>query len=209
MAKRASYCLTVKNTLCTRHFFCGNTPEQTANALLQVLRQNTQFTGYMLDLLHQLVASTGLSETFAPTISLKQHPFWPKDIQLPQDSSGCCYLLISCQDPTATYIGQTRNLPEQLRQHNSGCGSNQTQSLLLQPWALFGYVVGFGGSVQKLQNFEKAWQEQREYEKRRLHRNLSPHEIASCAVKLMHTHHRTNDSSLTYRYIQACAYHGQ
>ena len=35
-------------------FFCGNTPEETADSLLQVLYQNTQFTGYMLDLLQKL-----------------------------------------------------------------------------------------------------------------------------------------------------------
>ena len=130
-------------------FFCGNSAEETAEALVQLLCHRTQFSTYMLDILQQLVQSTNLSQTSVHPISFKQHPFCPKDIELPQDNSGCCYLLVSSQDATATYIGQTGNLPECLHQHNSGYGSNQTQSHLLQPWILFGYIVSFGGSRQK------------------------------------------------------------
>ena len=184
-------------------YFCNNSPEDTADALLQVLSQRTQFTAYMQGLLNQLIASTGLDKSIDHTISLEDHPFRLKDIPLPQDTTGCCYLLVSCPQPTVTYIGQTKNLPERLRQHNSGCGSNQTQSAMLCPWALFGYVVGFGGSTEKLRHFEKAWQNMREQEKLRMRRNLSSAEVASCATKLIHIYQTANDSSLAYRYVQA------
>ena len=86
------------------------------------------------------------------------HPFRPKDVLLPEDPSGYCYILLSLQDGHTSYIGQTMKLVVQLNQHNLGFGSNQTSDPHLHPWALLAFVCSFGGECHLLHQFEKDWQ---------------------------------------------------
>jgi len=117
-------------------------------------------------------------------VDLSLHPLRQADIELPQDSSGYVYILLSIKDKCTTYIGQTQNLVTRLKQHNSGYGSVQTANPALRPWALLAFVSGFDGNVTKRLAFETAWERRRDQAILRRGR-LPPEDIAQLAVSLL------------------------
>jgi predicted GIY-YIG superfamily endonuclease len=90
-------------------------------------------------------------------------PFRPIDIQLPQEGSGYCYIIVSLQDMGTTYIGQALSLVNRLNQHNRGIGSLQTLDQRLRPWSLISFVCGFDGNHDMMCRFEIDWQRRQEH----------------------------------------------
>ena len=120
---------------------------------LSLRDQYTEFMSHVVDVL--------CGETHARVIDLSHHPFCPKDIALPADTSGFVYILLSLKDSRTTYIGKTVNLHERLRSHNSGYGSRCTAPEHLRPWGLLAYVAGFQNHTSSMYAFERLWQERR------------------------------------------------
>ena len=112
------------------------------------------------------------------------HPFHVADIELPQDSSGFVYILVSVKNRQSTYIGQTNNLVRRLKEHNSGIGALSTASELLCPWALLAYVAGFDGTSRTRMAFETAWKRKRD-SMLSLDGSLCPEDIAKLALPLI------------------------
>jgi len=164
-----------------RIYFVGD-PKETSAALAQLLCKQSQYSEYIHHLLRQLA---GRSQHRAiPLVDLSLHPLRQADIELPQDSSGYVYILLSIKDKCTTYIGQTQNLVTRLKQHNSGYGSVQTANPALRPWALLAFVSGFDGNVTKRLAFETAWERRRDQAILRRGR-LPPEDIAQLAVSLL------------------------
>lgn len=68
----------------------------------------------------------------------------------------CVYLIVSTRIPFYFYIGETGDLSNRLRTHNSGNGPAVTAKPVLIPWALIGYVTGFPDRTSRRQ-FEAIW----------------------------------------------------
>ena len=136
--------------------FVGNKKRNIA-ALLRGLRVRNQYDDYMNHIVETLTAST--SGSARPTaLEFRHHPFRPKDIPLPIDSSGVVYMLVSAKDANAMYIGYTQDMTTRLSNHNSGIGSKESSDPTKRPYILYAYVAGFVYNRNHMNLFEKKWQ---------------------------------------------------
>ena len=151
-------------------------PKETAQILWKVLKHTTQYTTHICSLLDSIMKGGDVTRNGILIIDQLHHPFHLIHVLLPQDNSGCSYLLVSCKNSMVTYIGEMGNLPECIEAHNTGCGSHQMQSCYLHPWAILAYVVGFGFSIQKKKEFKSQWKI-RKWNEEKKHWWLEPEEI--------------------------------
>jgi predicted GIY-YIG superfamily endonuclease len=154
--------------LLSRTFVARNTifvgdKEDTIRALARTIQNRTQYTEYISHLLTTLCGSSrdGMALD-APFVRNDIIPFRPIDIQLPQEGSGYCYIIVSLQDMGTTYIGQAMSLVHRLNQHNRGVGSRQTADPRLRPWSLISFVCGFDRDRHLMLRFESDWERRRE-----------------------------------------------
>ena len=156
----------------------------TIDALVELIQIRSQYSEYMSTLLHNLCLSGGFRQHDFPRINLTLHPFRPIDVPLPEDNSGFVYVLLSLNNLASTYIGQTRFLVRRLKQHNSSHGSQQTADSSLRPWALLAFVCGFDGNRSQMLQFERRWQQRRDYLVG-LQGHVHPSQIANLAQTLL------------------------
>jgi predicted GIY-YIG superfamily endonuclease len=170
------------------------TKEETTQALADLLQIRSQYSDYICYVLNQLTCCQNY-----PTIidQVKMHPFRPVDVQLPTNISGYVYILVSLQDHSSTYIGETHDIRKRLQQHNSGNGAKVTAQQLLRPWALLGYVCGFEENKLLRRQFEASWKARRDYMDTMQSRALTPVECARCAYEVM-KYHKFNHLDLRY-----------
>jgi predicted GIY-YIG superfamily endonuclease len=181
--------------------FVGN-KEDTINALASLVQRRSQYSDYISHLLGVLCGHRGATpELSAPVIRNELIPFRPIDVQLPQESSGYCYIILSLQNRKATYIGQTMSLVKRLNQHNRGTGSIQTSSYRLRPWSLIAFVCGFDSDRRAMRRFETHWERKRD-ELQRSRRISSPPEIADVARTII-SEWQANGEGGSLRYVQA------
>ena len=86
----------------------------------------------------------------------ESYPYRTCDIQLPSDSSGYVYFLVSVRDFDRDYIGQTQNISTRFAQHNSGRGAEGTADPYYRPYCVAAYICG-------LSHMEKADREALEH----------------------------------------------
>jgi hypothetical protein len=88
------------------------------NTLASLIQTRSQYTKYISHLLQTLCGTlVGGSSLSALVIQHELILFRPIDIQLPQEGSGYCYIIVSLQDMGTTYFGQALSLVNQLNQH--------------------------------------------------------------------------------------------
>ena len=141
--------------------FVGDKAE-TLEALESVLRNRTQWTDHMENILKMVTINQngGFIENDEDTrgvVRFSTHPYRMNDIELPRDSSGYVYMLISIQTRDFFYIGKTKDLNEQLRSHQSGHGSQTSCPDHLHPYAFFAYICGFNGNNLMMLYVEQKW----------------------------------------------------
>ena len=150
-------------------FFIGD-PIETVKGIVQALCRKSQFYDYINHILARLTSTehdnashvvVGTEQYVLDTCLM--HPFRPIDTELPCPGSECCYFLVSLKNRQVTYVGRTSNLRRRINQHNSGHGSKHTHSEELRPFALVGYVSGFGSDRPACYAFEKEWQQKISY----------------------------------------------
>ncbi len=71
---------------------------------------------------------------------LEVYPYRISDISLPDNHSGFVYFLVSVKDCGRTYVGQTKNISQCLKEHNKGWGAMGTAEPKYRPYAVAGYV---------------------------------------------------------------------
>ncbi len=129
------------------------------NTLASLIQMRSQYTKYILHLSQTLCGTlVGGSSLGAPVIQNELILFWPLDIQLPQEGSGYCYIIVLLQDMGTMYIGQALSLVNELNQLNQGIGSLQTWDPRLHLWLLISFVCGFDGNCDMMCRFETNWQ---------------------------------------------------
>ncbi len=144
--------------------FVGNRHD-TVKALASLIRNTNQWMNYMEQILEMACLNSTSNESQISTFHHQQWPFRLCDMPLPQCNTGFVYMLVSTQDYTFSYIGETMNISSRLNDHNSGYGSATTLPLSLRPYALFAYVCGFDGDKVLRRNFEYMWKVRRDYER--------------------------------------------
>lgn len=77
-------------------------------------------------------------------VNMQYHPLPTRNIPVAKPIGGAVYLLVSIPFPSKTYIGQTKNLPRRLHEHNRGAtpGASST-AIHLRPFGIVAYVIGF------------------------------------------------------------------
>ena len=156
--------------------FVGD-PEATAEALATMLDTDGPYSEYMEYLVRRLLHSF---PERAPSIDQTlRHPYCAANVDVPNNSSGFCYLLASTArgvEGRVTYIGQTCNLVARFKNHKLGAGPSATADPGLKPWAMLAYVSGFEGAGQaQRMYFERLWQVARDRKNRRRRgQNMSP-----------------------------------
>ena len=175
--------------------FVGNR-DTTSRALKMLMSQKSQWSQYISDKLRTLNIMT---QPESRILTFEYHPFRPFYRELPDTMTGFVYLLLSTRSLNHTYIGQTKNLLQRLHQHNSGAGTEYTNDVNLQPWAVLAYVHGFedfsssGETVPPRVSFESDWN-------RGLNLNSTPNEVLNKGLNIVNEMNRnlTPDKQLIF-----------
>ena len=141
--------------------------ESTLDALVSILTNRTQWTKHMEAILRVVTINMNSVETTSEevrtsnrgTMDQAHYPFRLSDIDLPRDTSGYVYMLISLRSRDFVYVGKTKDLHERMRAHQSGHGSYTSQPEHLRPYAYFAYICGFNGDEAMMYYIEKKWKE--------------------------------------------------
>jgi predicted GIY-YIG superfamily endonuclease len=178
----------------------------TIEALVALITKRSQYSDYITHLLGVLCGRNASGNALAaPVIRNHLMPFRPIDVMLPQDGTGFCYIIVSLQDRSTTYIGQTLSLVRRLNEHNRGTGSNQTASPLKRPWSLVAFVCGFDGDKSRMRRFEMHW-ERRCQELMRTGQISSAAENADVARNVIIQWQQNGDGA-ELRYVLAGTFH--
>ena len=113
--------------------------------LWELVTTSNQWTQMMESVLNMVtINSNGPTEMPQHTLPFTDlYPFTLRGSSvLPTDSTGYVYLLISFRNRHFTYIGQTENIVQRFRQHQSGRGAVGTERVEDQPFAIACYITG-------------------------------------------------------------------
>ncbi|KAL7538852.1 hypothetical protein ACHAXR_012264, partial [Thalassiosira sp. AJA248-18] len=109
----------------------------------ELITLSNQWTNYIDVLLNRLSvngAENRIEDQILPYA--ESFPYRTCDIQLPSDSSGYVYFLVSVRDFDRDYIGQTQNISTRFSQHNSGRGAEGTADPYYRPYCVAAYICG-------------------------------------------------------------------
>ena len=124
----------------------------------------------------------------------------PDVVDFPIQNVGFCYLLVSQQDVTVTYVGECVNLRRRFCEHNCGRGAQSA----FRPYMLFAFVVGFPGDGHGTENemsrrfFERQWHGRIGIGNARLHVS----EVLNAGLQLVEEWNLENSFQLTV--VQCC-----
>jgi predicted GIY-YIG superfamily endonuclease len=109
---------------------------------------------------NEINSRSNLSQEFRSIFRYNMFPFEMKNASLPQCNTGYCYMLMSSKNIILTYIGQTVNLKDRLKNHNQGEGGGTkiTNEIQTRPWSLLAYIVGFDNNRCHIKSVEASWQ---------------------------------------------------
>ena len=175
-------------------YFLSNNKMKTAETLYNTLTKTTPFRAYISYLLECLCSkkkNTDIQKMLC--IDQSRSIYRPRDVPIPNDNTGQVYILVSTRDNSFVYIGSTFNLSFRFKQHNSGCGAEQTSSISLRPWALLAYVCGFNGNENKFRLFENKWIEAKQRLLSDKTRQASVEAIVRLAKEIIVQYQQTND----------------
>ena len=117
----------------------------------------------MENILNMVTINSGDVLPDSATLQHAEHySFLPRDAPIPSNNTGYVYLLISRSNPHFSYIGQTANLVQRLRSHQSGNGAIGTADPANRPFGLAAYISGLGSyNTAMLMSFERQWRHYR------------------------------------------------
>ena len=131
-----------------------------AQKLWELITTANQWTQMMESILDMVTINSDRNREAPHTLRFAQHyPFRLCDASLPTDSTGYVYLLHSYSNPNFTYIGQTKNISQRFRQHQSGHGARGTERLEDRPFYVAAYITGLIHYTNvKRMSLESQWQ---------------------------------------------------
>jgi hypothetical protein len=172
----------------------GQTPEDVANTLYDLLCKTSPFRDFLTHLLRQLCSNSEPESQESFSIDFSRSIYRPKDMTMPTHELGYVYMLVSTKMPSCIYIGSTKCLIKRWRQHNSGYGSKQTQSIKFRPWAILAFIVGFDGDAACYLQVEDRWLALKEDHMRAQNVIKSVETIQNIGKDIVDTHNRNNQN---------------
>ena len=140
--------------------------EFAVNKMWDLATTANQWTEIMESILNMVTINSDGSTEFNPRYSLNythNYPYQLSNLALPSDSTGYVYILISLRNKNFTYIGQTQNIRQRLRNHNLGHGAFGTSSPEDRPFAVAGLICGLGHkNVRYREYLERQWKDFRD-----------------------------------------------
>ena len=132
--------------------------------LWELITTANQWTQMMENILDMVTINSDGNHAAPHTLHYAQYfPFQLCDATLPTDSTGYVYLLVSYSNPNFTYIGQTQNLSQRFRQHQSGHGAVGTERAEDRPFYVAAYITGLiHYNTTKRMALESQWQHYRD-----------------------------------------------
>lgn len=183
--EKGQFVVLMSRTECAKRvIFVGNKGETLA-AIREIVLMTSQYDDYIQHVL-DVLCGRNAPGWIPPVINLSNHVLRARDVKLPQGGTGVVYLLVSLKDYTTTYIGQTlQYVGDRLNQHNKGFGALQTSDIQHRPWGLLACVVGFDGSRECLEAFERDWKSRRFQAVQQNHGTVTPIQVANLAPVVM------------------------
>ena len=127
----------------------------------KIVTTSNQWSSMMENILNALTINTIESDTNANTSTvdfLENHPYGLRFTVLPSDSTGYIYILISKNNEDFTYIGETENLRQRFRQHQSGHGAFGTSDPADKPFYVAAYITGLAHfDTSQCVSLERDW----------------------------------------------------
>ena len=120
----------------------------------ELITLGNQWTSFLEEVLRMITINDlndrdDQNEFDYPTV----YPFRLNDgVQLPTDTTGFIYCLVSRRYTEEIYIGETKCLCQQYLQHDQGTGSFSTENVRLRPRAVVAYICGLNG-MSKSKNY--------------------------------------------------------
>ena len=130
--------------------------------LWKLATTSNQWSSMMENILNALTINTIESDTNDNTSTVDFPENYPYELcfaVLPSDSTGYIYILISKNNEDFTYIGETENLRQRFRQHQSGHGAFGTSNPADKPFYVAAYITGLAhfDSSQRM-SVKRDWQ---------------------------------------------------
>jgi hypothetical protein len=134
--------------------------------LWKLATTSNQWSSMMGNILNTSTINTIESDTNNNTSTVgfpENYPYKLWSAVLPSDSTGYIYILISKNNEDFTYIGETKNLRQRFRQHQSGHGAFGTSNPADKPFYVAAYITGLAHyDTNQRMSLERDW---------RIHRN--------------------------------------
>ena len=113
--------------------------------LWKLTTTSNQWSSMMENILNTLTINTIESDTNDNTSTVgfpENYPYKLRFTVLPSDSTGYIYILISKNNEDFTYIGETENLRQRFRQHQSEHGDFDSSNPADKPFYVAAYITG-------------------------------------------------------------------
>ena len=130
------------------------------NHMWKLITVCNQWVPYVEELLERLsVNGNGSCEGVSRMMDYCEvFPYRTCDINLPTDSTGYVYMLVSVRDFDRDYVGQTENIVRRFDEHQRGYGARATSNPYYRPYCVAAYICGLS-HMDKTQreSLERQW----------------------------------------------------
>ena len=124
--------------------------EYAMSRIWQIITLPTQWTLMMENILQMVTINAETPENATLIQQQQQHslryslyfPFQLRSAILSSDSTGFVYILISWRNKNFTYIGETENLHQRVKEHQTGHGAIGTANPMDRPFQVAAYISG-------------------------------------------------------------------
>ena len=130
------------------------------NHMWKLITVCNQWVPYVEELLERLsVNGNGSCEGVSRMMDYCEvFPYRTCNINLPTDSTGYVYMLVSVRDFDRDYVGQTENIVRRFDEHQRGYGARATSNPYYRPYCVAAYICGLS-HMDKTQreSLERQW----------------------------------------------------
>ena len=125
----------------------------------ELITNGNQWTQFTEHILNSITINTSQNNANTTVINYPEvYPFRICDSNVPTDTTGFIYCLVSMRRSDKIYIGQTKCLAQRLAQHNNGNGAQDTSNSRYIPWGVASYICGLSHmtTIERM-SLEREW----------------------------------------------------
>lgn len=129
------------------------------NKIWELITIGNQWTRYTEYILNSIIINNSQYDANDTVINYSEfYPFRICDSNVPTDTTGFIYCLVSMRHTDKIYFGETKCLAQILAQHNSGNGAQGTVNARYIPWGVAAYICGLSHmtTIERM-SLERDW----------------------------------------------------